>query len=200
MPAGYSASPAMPSDQYNVRLQFSSAIGHNVMGSNAVTTANTSLRAYMLNIDGTKNTSRPLTTSSQIYCADCHSNDQSRLFKGTGANGPHGSSYPHLLQMSLYQEPAGGGSGNTTTGSALCNKCHNVAGLGSPHGNHRSDGCTTCNDPHGVIGGSAASNRAMINFDTAIVNKGTTYFGYYYNGSGHKGCYVNCHGHNPISY
>ena len=200
MPAGYSASPAMPSDQYNVRLQFSSAIGHNVMGSSVVTTANTSLRAYMLNIDGTKNTSRPLTTSSQIYCADCHSNDQSRLFKGTGANGPHGSSYPHLLQMSLYQEPAGGGSGNTTTGSALCNKCHNVAGLGSPHGNHRSYGCTTCHDPHGVIGGSAASNRAMINFDTAIVNKGTTYFGYYYNGSGHKGCYVNCHGHNPISY
>jgi predicted CXXCH cytochrome family protein len=202
MPAGYPALPAMPSDQYNMRLQFSSAIGHNVMGSSTVTTANASLRAYMLNIDGTNNTSRPLTTSSQIYCADCHNNDQSRLFKGTGANGPHGSSYPHLLQMNLYQEPAGGGSGNTTAGSALCNKCHNVAGLGSPHGNHRSYGCTACHDPHGVIGGSAASNRAMINFDTAIVSKGTTYFGYYYNGTSQKGCYVNCHGkgHNPISY
>jgi hypothetical protein len=79
-----------------------------------------------------------------------------------------------------------------------------VAVLGSPHGNHRSYACTTCHDPHGVIGGSAVSNRAMINFDTAIVSTGTTNFGYFYNGtgSGQKGCYLRCHGqgHNPITY
>jgi predicted CXXCH cytochrome family protein len=204
MPAGSTTLPAMPSDQYNVRLQFTGTIGHNVMGSSITTTANSSLRAYMLNNDGTNNTSRPLTRSSQLYCTDCHSNDQARSANGTGANGPHGSSYQHLLQMNLYIEPAGGGSGNTSAGKALCNKCHNVAGLGSPHGNHNSYGCTACHDPHGVIGGSAAANRAMVNFDTAIVNKGTTYFGYFYNGtgSGQKGCYLNCHGqgHNPITY
>jgi len=204
LPAGYPVPPPMPSDQYNVRLQFTSTIGHNVMGYSIVTTSNASLRAYMLNVDGTNNTSRPLTTTSQLYCTDCHNNDQARLFNGTGPNGPHGSIFPHLLQLNLYQEPAGGGSGNSSTGRALCNKCHDTSRLGSPHGDHGSYGCTTCHDPHGVIGGSAASNRAMMNFDTSIVTKGTTYYGYYYNGSGsgQKGCYLRCHGegHNPNNY
>ncbi len=204
MPAGYPIPPAMPPDQYNVRLQFMSTIGHNVMGNSIVTTANTTLRAYMLNVDGTSNTSRPLTTTSQIYCTDCHNSDQARSFNGTGPNGPHGSSFAHLLQLNLYQEPAGGGSGNTTAGRALCNKCHNLANLPSVHGEHGSYGCTTCHDPHGVIGGSAASNRAMINFDTAIVGAGTTYFGYFNNGTGpgQRGCYLRCHGegHNPNTY
>ena len=204
MPAGYPVSPAIPSDPYNVRLQFMSAIGHNVMGASIITTANTTLRTYMLNVDGTNNTSRPLTTTSQIYCTDCHNNDQARSFKGTGPKGPHGSSYPHLLQMNLYQEPATGGSGNTTAGRALCNKCHNLTNLNnlSPHGPHMSYGCTTCHDPHGVIGGNASANRAMMNFDTSIVTKGSTYYGYYYNGSSQKGCYMNCHGHghNPETY
>ncbi len=206
MPAGYPIPPSMPPDQYNVRLQFMSTIGHNVMGSSIVTTANTTLRTYMLNADGTNNTSRPLTTTSQLYCTDCHNNDQARSFNGTGANGPHGSSYPHLLQMNLYQEPAGGGSGNTAAGYALCNKCHNLTNIFdmAPHDPHRGYGCTTCHDPHGVIGGNAASNRAMINFDTAVVSPGTTYFGYFYNGtaSGQKGCYLRCHGegHSPRTY
>ena len=204
MPAGYQVSPAMPSDQYNVRLQFTGTIGHNIMGGSIVTTSNTTLRAYMLNIDGTNNTGRPLTSATQLYCTDCHSNDQARSFNGTGANGTHGSSYPHLLQMNLYQEPAGGGSGSSGTGRALCNKCHNTSSLPSPHGNHSGYGCTTCHDPHGVIGGTPFSNRAMINFDTPIVKTGSTYFGYFYNGtgSGQKGCYLTCHGesHNPRTY
>jgi predicted CXXCH cytochrome family protein len=206
MPAGYPAAIPMPPDQYNVRRQFMSTIGHNVMGTSIVTTAVTTLRAYMLNLDGTNNTSRPLTKTSQLYCSDCHNNDQARSSKGTGPNGPHGSSYPHLLQMNLYQEPAAGGSGNTTAGQALCNLCHNLTNLGNiaPHDPHRSYGCTTCHDPHGVIGGTAGANRAMMNFDTAIVSAGTTYFGYFYNGSGsgQKGCYLRCHGqnHGPITY
>jgi predicted CXXCH cytochrome family protein len=204
LPGGYGQNPAMPSDEYNVRLQFSGTIGHNVMGTSIVTTQNTTLRAYMLNIDGTNNTNRPLTSTSVIYCTDCHSNDQSRAFNGSGANGPHGSAYPHLLQMNLYQEPASGGSGNSSAGRALCNKCHNLSNLSNlrPHGPHMSYGCTTCHDPHGVIGGNATSNRAMINFDTAIVRKGSTYYGYFYNGTGQKGCYLSCHGagHNPETY
>ena len=204
LPAGYPVPPPMPPDQYNVRLQLSSTIGHNVMGSSIVTTSNATLRPYMLNLDGTNNTSRPLTTSSQLYCTDCHNNDQARTSKGTGPNGPHGSAFPHLLQLNLYQEPATGGSGNSSAGYALCNKCHNLATMGSPHGDHRSYGCTTCHDPHGVIGGNAASNRAMINFDTAIVRPSTTYYGYFYlgSGSGQKGCYTTCHGqgHSPRTY
>lgn len=198
MPVGYPIPPPLPPDQYNVRLQFMSTIGHNVMGASIVTTANTTLRAYMLNLDGTNNSSRPLTTSSRIYCSDCHNNDQARLFGGTGANGPHGSTFQHILQLNLYVEPAGGGGGNTAAGYALCSKCHNLAGLStiSPHGVHQSYGCVTCHDPHGVIGGTPASNRAMMNFDTVIVSPGTTYFGYFYrgSGSGQKGCYLRCHG------
>jgi len=206
LPAGYPIPPPLPPDQYNVRLQFLSTIGHNVMGNSIVTTANTTLRSYMLNVDGTDNMNRPLTTSSLLYCTDCHNNDQARSFNGSGPNGPHGSSFQHLLQLNLYIEPAGGGSGNSTSGRALCNKCHDVSLIGNirPHGNHNSYGCTTCHDPHGVIGGNAASNRAMINFDTGVVTAGGTYFGYFYNGSGsgQKGCYLRCHGegHNPITY
>ncbi len=209
MPAGYPIQPPRPADQYNLRLKFASAIGHNVAGNSTVTTTNSSLRPYMLYIDGvTNNTSRPLTTSSLLYCTDCHNSDQARSSNGTGPNGPHGSIYPHLLQLNLFQDSAGGGGGGGggSTGGALCGKCHNLTTVRneSPHGDHSGVGCTTCHDPHGVIGGTAGANRAMINFDTSVAAKATADFGYFYNGtgSGQKGCYTNCHGenHNPRTY
>jgi predicted CXXCH cytochrome family protein len=208
MPATYPIQPPRPADQYNLRLKFTSTIGHNVTGSNIVTTSNTTLRPYMLYVDGvTSNTSRPLTTSSVLYCTDCHNNDQARSSNGAGPNGPHGSTFPHLLQLNLFQSSTiGGGGGGGTTDSALCNKCHNVSALsGTPHASeHRGVGCTGCHDPHGVIGGNAGANRAMMNFDTAIIPRSTTYYGYFYigAGSGQKGCYLNCHGenHNPHTY
>ena len=207
MPAADPIQPPKPADQYNLRLKFQSTIGHNVAGNSTVTTSNASLRPYMLNVDGvTNNTNRPLTTSTLIYCTDCHNNDQARNSNGTGPNGPHGSSFPHLLQFNLFQDAVGGGGGGGggSTGSALCNKCHNVSTVRneSPHDDHNGVGCTTCHDPHGVIGGSAGANRAMMNFDTSIAAKASTYFGYYYVSSSTKGCYTNCHGenHNPHSY
>jgi predicted CXXCH cytochrome family protein len=202
MPAGYSVQPPRPPDQYNLRLKFTGTIGHNVAGTSVVTTPNGSLRLNMLNIDGTINASRPLTTSSVIYCTDCHNSDQARSSNGTGPNGPHASAFLHLLQLNLLQDGTGGGG----SGTALCNKCHNLTLLsGTPHASeHRSTGCTTCHDPHGVIGGNAGANRAMMNFDTGVISKGSTNFGYFYNGagSGQKGCYLNCHGqgHNPNTY
>ena len=198
MPAGYAIQPPRPADQYNLRLKFTSTIGHNVMGNSVVTTSNASLRPYMLYVDGvTNNTSRPLTTSSIIYCTDCHNSDQARSSNGTGPNGPHGSPFAHLLQLNLLQEAAGG-AGATGSGSNLCNKCHNVSTVrnGSPHGDHSGYGCTTCHDPHGVIGGNTGANRAMMNFDTGVVTKSGTYFGYYYNSASQKGCYMTCHGEN----
>ncbi len=206
MPAGIPISPPLPPDQYNVRLQFASTIGHNVLGNRIVSTSNTTLRPFMLNVDGSNNTSRPLTTSSQLYCTDCHNNDQARLFRGTGPNGPHGSLFPHLLQLNLFQEPAGGGTGNSFAGYALCSKCHNLTNLRNiaPHAPHMRFGCTSCHDPHGVIGGSVGSSRAMMNFDTAIMSKGTAFSGYFYLGAGpgQKGCYLKCHGqnHGPATY
>jgi hypothetical protein len=208
MPAGYPPQPPIPADQYNVRLKFISTIGHNVMGHSIATTTNSSLRPYMLNVDGTNNTNRPLTTSALLFCTDCHNNDQARSSKGTGANGPHGSAYPHLLQLNLFQDAAGGGGGGGggANASALCNKCHNLTTVRgeSPHGDHSGVGCTTCHDPHGVIGGTPGANRAMMNFDTGVAAKSTTYFGYFYLGTGRnqRGCYTRCHGenHNPYTY
>lgn len=199
MPATYPIQPVRPPDQYNLRLKFTSTIGHNVSGTSVVTTPNGSLRLNMLNIDGTINASRPLTTSSVLYCTDCHNSDQARSSNGTGPNGPHGSAFLHLLQLNLLQDGTGGGG----SGTALCNKCHNLTLLsGTPHASeHRSTGCTTCHDPHGVIGGNAGANRAMVNFDTGVISKGTTYFGYFYTASS-KGCYLTCHGqsHSPKTY
>lgn len=207
MPAGYPVQPPMPPDQYNIRLKFASPIGHNVAGYSTVTTSNTTLRPFMLNVDGvTSNTSRPLTTSSIIYCTDCHNNNQARSSNGTGPNGPHGSSFPHLLQMNLFQEPAGGGSSGATNMAALCSKCHNLTNLNNirPHDPHKTYSCSSCHDPHGVIGGSVATNRGMVNMDTAVASRSTTYFGYFYRGltTGQRGCYVTCHGknHNPYTY
>lgn len=206
MPAGYPIQPPVPADQYNLRLKFTSIIGHNVMGNSIVTTTVSSLRPFMLNVDGvTNNTSRPLTTSTRLYCTDCHNNDQARTSNGTGPDGPHGSIYPHLLQLNLFQDAAGGGGGGGgTTGAALCGKCHNLTTVRNerPHDDHDGVGCTTCHDPHGVIGGTPGANRAMMNFDTGVAAKATTYFGYYYLSATQKGCYTNCHGetHNPRSY
>jgi predicted CXXCH cytochrome family protein len=196
--------PPKPADQYNLRLKFSSTIGHNVAGLSTATTLNVSLRPYMLNVDGTTNNlNRPMTSASLLYCTDCHNNNPARSSHGTGPNGPHGSTFPHLLQFNLCQDSAGGGGGcGGTTGGALCNKCHNlttVRGL-SPHGDHNGVGCTTCHDPHGVIGGNFGANFAMMNFDTTVAAKTSTgYFGYYNVGTASaisQNCYTICHGQN----
>lgn len=199
MPATLPPQPPKPADQYNLRLKFMSTIGHNVMGASIVTTGNTSLRPFMLNVDGTNNTARPLTIGTRLYCTDCHNNDQARAANGTGSNGPHGSSFPHLLQFNLFQDAIGSGQGGGGggTSAALCNKCHNLNTVIniSPHDNHQQESCSSCHDPHGVIGGTPGANRAMMNFDTGIAAKTTTYFGYYYTAN-QKGCYTACHGHN----
>jgi predicted CXXCH cytochrome family protein len=209
MPAGLPIQPPRPADQYNLRLKFTSTIGHNVAGFSTVTTSNLSLRPYMLNVDGaTNNTSRPLTPGSQIYCSDCHNNNAARSSGGVGPNGPHGSTFPHLLQFNLFQDASisGVGAGTSrTNGGALCGKCHNLTAVQneSPHDQHTGYGCTTCHDPHGVIGGTAAANHAMINFDIGVMGASSSgYFGHYYTSSAQNGCYTLCHGenHNSHSY
>jgi hypothetical protein len=203
MPAGYPIQPPVPADQFNLRLKFSGTIGHNVTGTSVVTTTVSSLLPYMLNVNGTNNLSRPQTTSTVLYCTDCHNNNQARASAGTGPNGPHASTFPHLLQFSMLQEAANGFP-STGTGAALCGKCHNLTTIRNerPHDDHNGYGCTSCHDPHGVIGGNPGANRAMQNFDRGLCTKSTTYFGFYYISNSQKGCYVTCHGenHNGRSY
>jgi predicted CXXCH cytochrome family protein len=207
----YPAPPPMPADQYNIRLKFMSPISHNVMGYSVPSVTSAHLRPYMLNVDGTNNTSRPLTMTTVLYCTDCHTNDQARASKGTGPNGTHGSSYSHLLQMNLYQEPTGGASGgaNVASNYTMCNKCHIVEGTGSIyqnglHTNHMDKGsaCGSCHDPHGVIGGNAVTNRALINMDRTVIRPAGANQGFYTTTAGHGGCYLICHGesHTPHTY
>ena len=199
MPTAYPVQPPRPADQYNLRLKFTSTIGHNVMGNSVVTTTVSSLLPYMQTVGGTNNTSRPMTTTSLLFCTDCHNSDQAWSSGGTGPNGPHGSIYPHLLQLNLGQDAVGGaGGGNTAT---LCGKCHNLTTVSgeSPHPAHIGVACTTCHDPHGVIGGTPGANRAMQNWDTQIAlptNTAPNYWGYYYISASQKGCYTDCHGNN----
>ena len=204
LPVGTIPTP-LPADQYNVRLKFLSTVSHNVSGHSVMTTTVNSLLPYMLDVNKASNLNRPLTKASLIYCTDCHDNNAARSSNGTGPNGPHASTFPHLLQFNLFQDSGAGGSGGTT-GSDLCAKCHNLTTLRneSVHDDHSGvTGCTTCHDPHGVIGGSSGANLAMVNFDTALVQKptGATYFGYSYSGTTIS-CYLTCHGetHNPRTY
>jgi predicted CXXCH cytochrome family protein len=210
LPTGDGTLPPRPADQYNLRLKFMSTIGHNVMGNSVVTTTNSSLLPYMLNASGTSNTSRPLTTTTRLYCTDCHNADDARSAGGIGPNGPHGSTYPHLLQFNLCQSGTGGGGGCSSSGlpaggAGLCSKCHNLSTVSNEQihiSDHLNGGCTTCHDPHGVIGGNAVTNRAMMNFDTGVATAAASGWGYFYVSNSAKGCYTNCHGknHNPEAY
>ncbi|MEQ1947343.1 MAG: cytochrome c3 family protein [Bryobacteraceae bacterium] len=211
LPATYAPPPPTPPDPLNIRLKFMSPISHNVMGYSVPSTPNRYLRPFMLNLDGTNNTNRPMTSTSRIFCTDCHDNNQARSSKGTGPNGAHGSAYQHLLQWFLYQEPSGGASGgaNVANNYALCNKCHVVEGNNSVysnamHKNHMDKGtsCSSCHDPHGVIGGTATTSRAMINVDTAVARPAGGNFGYFTTTAGRGGCYMICHGqdHTPKTY
>jgi len=119
----------------------------------------------------------PYTTSSMIYCTDCHNNNDGVKAGGIGANGPHGSKYRPLL-IDRYE------TGYQTYSQdiyGLCFRCHDPTLLlnpGSPfplhdlhvRGNRVS--CAVCHDPHGiplVRGGTPEANAHLINFDSTLV-------------------------------
>lgn len=130
----------------------------------------------------------PLTTSSQIYCSDCHASD------GNGSPaGPHGSSNIAILKYAYDTARfpmLGGGWTSTDLGMhwPLCFQCHNlttvtnihsnIGASGTSTGGHflKYTGCNTCHDPHGydgslgVNGGTSASAfEKLLNFDTTVI-------------------------------
>ncbi len=96
----------------------------------------------------------PYTTSSLIYCTDCHNNNQGPGAGSSGPNGPHGSSYTPILERQLVLTDF---SQESSSIYALCYKCHSRSNLladGSfkKHEEHieaKTTSCTTCHDPHG---------------------------------------------------
>jgi predicted CXXCH cytochrome family protein len=138
----------------------------------------------------------PLTTSSMIYCTDCHASN------GTSASGPHGSIYPQILK---YKYETIGNPAESYSSYELCYSCHNRNSILNndsfkEHNKHIRDentSCNICHDPHGISNsqGNSINNSNLINFDTKIVSSdatGNLKFVDTGNNSGY--CIIKCHG------
>jgi predicted CXXCH cytochrome family protein len=205
-----------PADALSLIPQFASTAtsAHPVMNPNSgAALPQPTLLPNMLNLDGI---TQGRTMGSQIFCTDCHNNDDSRESGGKSPNGPHGSQYSHILerQYSFAQAPVPGGlipsqylypnpildPGPTGT-YALCAKCHNLNLLSLSWTGHTShvvtDGfsCSICHTPHGMGSTSATiSGQRLVNFDVNVVApNGATPITYSYNG-GSASCTLTCHG------
>src|SRR5262249_13638084 len=97
----------------------------------------------------------PWSTASQMYCTDCHNNDQGPSAGNTGPGGPHGSSYSPLLERPLSLTDL---TPYNEANFALCYKCHSSSVVDSDQSSsweyHKlhietvGAACTTCHDSH----------------------------------------------------
>ena len=198
-------------DSLNVIAEFSltATSSHPVMYDRRSPFAQPSLRPYMLNLDGVTQ-GRPMGV--RILCTDCHNSDDNREFGGTGASGPHGSSFYHILER-RYEFSESPTPGQTITNLypnpdlsvagpyALCAKCHDLSEIlnnssFTQHARHIQDGfsCSACHTAHGMGAQSATvTGERMVNFDANVVApNGTTPISY--NLNAHT-CALVCHGH-----
>jgi predicted CXXCH cytochrome family protein len=146
----------------------------------------------------------PYTTSSRLYCTDCHNSSSSSRAGGAGPNGPHGSRYEYILERQYLTTDY---THWTEANYALCYKCHNpiilfdnnLSGFEKHeiHVRGADTPCSVCHDPHG-----SPNYVGLINFDTNVVFPNM-------NGElkfetiGDRGyCYMQCHGneHSPKDY
>lgn len=151
-------------------------------------------------------------TMLRIYCSDCHNSDQGTKAGGSGANGPHGSIYEHIL-MAQYDMPLPAGSHPAYSANLydLCFRCHDASFImGSSSGfvnqgvnehtkhvQERQIPCFACHDPHGIYygSGSPANNAHLINFDkdyAPLVDASNPLYETS-SSSGSGSCTVNCH-------
>jgi len=180
------------SDPLNVISQFAPSSptisSHPVMHIRSSSLPQPSLLGYMLNQNGGVNNNRSMAVGTQILCTDCHNSDDNREFGGTGANGPHGSKWSHILER-RYEFNAPTTPGGTVANLfptpdlsiigpyALCGKCHNLSivqsnASWSGHVNHLNDGfsCSTCHVAHGVGASSGSiTGERLVDFDASIV-------------------------------
>lgn len=142
---------ASAADPLNIIPEFAatSTSSHPVMRTSTSPWPQPSLLIYMLNLDGTTNSTRTLgaTLADSILCTDCHNADDNREFGGSGPSGPHGSQNAHILERryEFSQVAVGAAPGtqiqnlnispNLSAGGAnqgpyaLCGKCHNLSNI-----------------------------------------------------------------------
>jgi predicted CXXCH cytochrome family protein len=208
-------------DPLNLIPQFAttSTSSHPVMHPRSSPYPQPSLRTFMLSVNGVAPASASQTRimGNQILCTDCHNSDDNREFGGSGANGPHGSRWTHILERryefsqttapgqlisNLFPNPDLSVNGPY----ALCGKCHDLQNqiMQNTSWNHHSDhinagfSCSTCHTAHGMGAASAAiSGERLINFDANVVAPNGT-LPIAYNRTSNS-CTLTCHGaaHNP---
>lgn len=154
----------------------------------------------------------PLTTTSMIYCSDCHTSNDSPQGGGTGPKGPHGSIFSPLLARNYT-------TADNTPESAiaydLCYRCHDRSSILSDqsfkeHRKHIQEErapCSACHDPHGISSttGNSVNNSHLINFDVTIVSSSRKLGGpprFEDRGDFRGSCTLTCHGedHDDESY
>jgi predicted CXXCH cytochrome family protein len=175
-------------DPLNLIPQFAvtATSSHPVMHTSSSPLAQPSLLANMLNLDGIT-PGRAMGT--QILCSDCHNSDDNREFGGTGANGPHGSRWTHILERryeftnaalpgQLISNPNPNPDLSVNGPYALCGKCHDLANQimkntsFNDHANHINAGmsCSACHTAHGMGATSGTiSGERLVNFDANVV-------------------------------
>jgi predicted CXXCH cytochrome family protein len=152
------------------------------------------------------------TIASTMKCTHCHSNDTGPIngVAGTGPNGPHASANAPILNKAYTYTDPGSNTSYNAANFALCYTCHSSSVIAvdsrtAPlsfrwHRTHLDFGasCSTCHDPHGVPGGTAANNSRLMNFNSTVVTKfpatGTGPFWTKGASDGHGSCNLVCHG------
>jgi hypothetical protein len=203
---------ATGNDQLNVFNQMNQTYGsshpvtHDATGNQQL-----SLRANMLKFDGSVGRSM----GTRIFCTDCHNSDDNRESGGAGPNGPHGSSWTHILERQYTISTAASPGTKITnpivnpdlssTGPyALCAKCHDLSQVVSnnstfaQHGLHiveQGVSCSVCHTAHGMGGQNAnISGQRLINFDVNVVaQNGSTPITYVRGAT--SSCTLTCHEH-----
>src|SRR5208283_21572 len=175
-------------DSLNQIPQFavSATSSHPVLHTRSSPYPQPSLRASMLNLDGV---SQGRAMGTQILCTDCHNSDDNRESGGSGANGPHGSRWTHILERryefsqavapgqlisNLFPNPDLSVNGPY----ALCGKCHDLASQilqntsWNQHAGHIGAGlsCSACHTAHGMGAASGTiTGERLVNFDLNVV-------------------------------
>jgi ribosomal protein L40E len=147
----------------------------------------------------------PWTTTSIMYCTDCHASDGV-----SSPAGPHGSIYPSILKFNYSKIDNTMESANSYS---LCYSCHSRSSIladvsFTEHQKHivgEKTPCNVCHDPHGISStqGNSTNNSNLINFQLGIVTPSSNGILRFEDQGNLKGrCYLTCHGknHNPLSY